>query len=71
MIDLSRFSLEGRTAIVTGASSGLGVRFAKVLSSVGANVVVAARRADTGEPVAASIRADGGSAVVADPGGNS
>ncbi|MEO5899308.1 MAG: SDR family oxidoreductase [Ilumatobacteraceae bacterium] len=34
------------TAVVTGASSGLGERFARVLHSVGANVVVAARRAD-------------------------
>ena len=43
---LDLFRLDGRTAIVTGASSGLGVRFAKVLHAVGANVVVAARRAD-------------------------
>ena len=38
------FSIEGRVAIVTGASSGLGRRFAKVLHERGANVVVAARR---------------------------
>ena len=43
---LDLFRLAGRTAVVTGASSGLGDRFARVLHAVGANVVVAARRAD-------------------------
>lgn len=43
---LDLFRLDGRTAVVTGASSGLGDRFARVLHAVGANVVVAARRAD-------------------------
>ena len=43
---LARFRLDGRVAIVTGASSGLGQRFARVLASAGAKVVVAARRAD-------------------------
>ncbi|MHB8465471.1 MAG: SDR family NAD(P)-dependent oxidoreductase [Acidimicrobiales bacterium] len=43
---LATFRLDGRTAIVTGASSGLGDRFARVLHGAGANVVVAARRAD-------------------------
>ncbi len=40
------FRLDGRVAIVTGASSGLGNRFARVLHAAGAHVVVAARRAD-------------------------
>jgi NAD(P)-dependent dehydrogenase (short-subunit alcohol dehydrogenase family) len=40
------FSLEGRTAIVTGASSGLGVQMARALHDAGATVVLAARRAD-------------------------
>ncbi|MFJ8780790.1 MULTISPECIES: SDR family NAD(P)-dependent oxidoreductase [unclassified Streptomyces] len=40
------FSLEGRTAIVTGASSGLGARFATVLAQAGATVFAAARRID-------------------------
>lgn len=40
------FDLTGRTALVTGASSGLGVQFALALRSAGAEVVVAARRAD-------------------------
>lgn len=40
------FGLAGRTAIVTGASKGLGAHFAEVLRSAGANVVVAARSID-------------------------
>ncbi|WP_406439500.1 SDR family oxidoreductase [Streptomyces sp. NBC_01613] len=40
------FSLEGRTAIVTGASAGLGARFAVVLAQAGATVFAAARRID-------------------------
>jgi NAD(P)-dependent dehydrogenase (short-subunit alcohol dehydrogenase family) len=40
------FDVEGRVAVVTGASSGLGARFARVLSERGARVVLAARRED-------------------------
>lgn len=40
------FDLSGEVALVTGASSGLGERFAEVLAAHGANVVVAARRSD-------------------------
>jgi NAD(P)-dependent dehydrogenase (short-subunit alcohol dehydrogenase family) len=40
------FGLHGRTVIVTGASSGLGERFARVLAAEGAQVVAAARRGD-------------------------
>jgi NAD(P)-dependent dehydrogenase (short-subunit alcohol dehydrogenase family) len=40
------FSLAGRTALVTGAASGLGEHFAGVLSGAGARVVCAARRRD-------------------------
>lgn len=43
---LDAFSLGGRVAILTGASSGLGHRFARCLSAAGATVVLAARRAE-------------------------
>jgi NAD(P)-dependent dehydrogenase (short-subunit alcohol dehydrogenase family) len=43
---LDRFRLDGKVAIVTGASSGLGVAFGKALAEAGADVVLAARRAD-------------------------
>ena len=53
LVDL--FRLDGRVAIVTGASSGLGVRFAQVLHGAGANVVLAARREDRLAEVAAAL----------------
>src|SRR6187200_3393504 len=42
----SLFRLDGRRALVTGASSGLGQRFALTLAQAGAEIAVAARRAD-------------------------
>jgi NAD(P)-dependent dehydrogenase (short-subunit alcohol dehydrogenase family) len=57
------FSVAGKTAIVTGASSGLGVLFAKALSEAGANVVLAARRKDRLDELAAEIAAAGGQAL--------
>src|SRR5437879_12482815 len=54
----SMFDLDGRAAIVTGASSGLGERFARVLYAAGANVMAAARRTDRLEALAASIDDD-------------
>lgn len=54
------FRLDGKVAIVTGASSGLGVTFAQALAEAGADVVLAARRVDrlaqTAELVAATGR---------------
>lgn len=57
------FSLKGRTALVTGASSGMGRHFVKTLADAGARVVCAARRLDEIETVAAEIRAAGGDAI--------
>ncbi|HEX9260639.1 MAG TPA: SDR family oxidoreductase [Acidimicrobiales bacterium] len=52
---LALFRLDGRVALVTGASSGLGDRFARVLHSVGATVVIAARRLERLEALAADL----------------
>lgn len=54
--------LSGRTALVTGASSGLGERFARLLASCGAKVAVAARRKDRLEALVEQISAAGGTA---------
>jgi NAD(P)-dependent dehydrogenase (short-subunit alcohol dehydrogenase family) len=55
--------LSGRVALVTGASSGLGARFAKILSQAGAKVVLCARRIDRLEALAGEIRDAGGAAL--------
>jgi NAD(P)-dependent dehydrogenase (short-subunit alcohol dehydrogenase family) len=54
--------LSGRVALITGASSGLGLRFARVLAACGARVALAARRRDRLEEHVAEIRAAGGEA---------
>jgi NAD(P)-dependent dehydrogenase (short-subunit alcohol dehydrogenase family) len=59
---LESFRLDGRVAIVTGASSGLGARFARVLHGAGATVVLAARR---GQRLEALAEALGGAVPVA------
>lgn len=56
--------LAGRVAFVTGASSGLGTQFARVLSRAGAAVVLAARRVDRLKTLRAELEADGGDAHV-------
>ena len=56
--------LTGRTALVTGASSGLGRHFAGVLAKAGARVALAARRTEALAETRSAIEAAGGSAVV-------
>ncbi len=56
-------TLKGRTALITGASSGLGLHFAKLLARAGAKVAIAARRVDRLEALAAEIAASDGRAL--------
>jgi 3-oxoacyl-[acyl-carrier protein] reductase len=57
------FDLHGKVALVTGASSGLGARFAQCLAEKGASVALVARRADRLEALTAKIEKMGGKAV--------
>ncbi len=57
------FDITGKTAIVTGASSGLGAAFSNIFGERGANVVLAARRTERLEEVARKIIQGGGKAI--------
>jgi NAD(P)-dependent dehydrogenase (short-subunit alcohol dehydrogenase family) len=56
---LDSFRLDGKVAIVTGASSGLGVAFAHGLAQAGADVAICARRADRLEQTREGVQAEG------------
>jgi NAD(P)-dependent dehydrogenase (short-subunit alcohol dehydrogenase family) len=58
-IDLSRFSLEGRTAIITGGSGGIGKACASAFAKAGANIVIASLPPDSIPPVVQEVEALG------------
>lgn len=63
-VDVSKlFDLTGRVAVVTGASSGLGVTFAEGLAAAGAGVVLAARRLDRIEALQKKLESEGAKAL--------
>jgi NAD(P)-dependent dehydrogenase (short-subunit alcohol dehydrogenase family) len=55
--------LKDKVAIITGAGAGIGKACAEVLAGEGAKVVIAARRAENGQPAADGIKASGGEAI--------
>ena len=63
MTILDAFRLDGRVAIVTGASSGLGVAFAQALAEAGADVALGARRADRLQATSALVEGAGRRAI--------
>jgi NAD(P)-dependent dehydrogenase (short-subunit alcohol dehydrogenase family) len=66
MAILDSFSLDGKTAVVTGGNTGLGEAFARALAEVGANVALAARTRERSEAVASEISDSGGKAIAVD-----
>ena len=63
MTDYPRFDLSGQTALVTGASKGLGYGIAKAMAHAGAKVALAARDRAALDTLAGEIRAEGGDAL--------
>jgi NAD(P)-dependent dehydrogenase (short-subunit alcohol dehydrogenase family) len=61
----TQIDLNGKSALVTGASGGLGEHFARVLAAAGAKVILAGRRAEPLQNLARSIAGDGGEALFA------
>ncbi|MGZ8492714.1 MAG: SDR family NAD(P)-dependent oxidoreductase [Gemmatirosa sp.] len=59
----TRFRLDGRVAIVTGASKGIGASIARALAAAGARVVVSSRRQEAVDEVAHEIAESGGEAL--------
>ncbi|ANO51788.1 SDR family NAD(P)-dependent oxidoreductase [Woeseia oceani] len=63
MSERDRFRLDGKTALITGAGSGLGRQFAMTLATAGATVVLAARRAEKLEETRSLVAKAGGEAL--------
>jgi NAD(P)-dependent dehydrogenase (short-subunit alcohol dehydrogenase family) len=63
MTELPNFSVADQVALVTGASSGIGLHLAEVLAAAGAKVALAARRIDRLEAACAAIRERGGACL--------
>ena len=59
---LDMFSLKGRVALVTGASSGIGYHLAHTMAKAGSHVIVAARRADKLATLVSELKATGAKA---------
>ena len=63
MTNVPSFDLSGRVALITGASSGIGARWAALMAAAGAKVVLCARRTGHLDAVRQQIIADGGEAI--------
>lgn len=64
MFDISRFSLQGKVAIVTGGGRGIGKGIAEGFAKVGAKVIITSRKINDLEATAAEIRSAGGDCTV-------
>lgn len=62
-IAVPAFDLTGRVALITGASSGIGARWSRLLAAAGARVVLCARRKESLDALVADIREHGGEAI--------
>ena len=59
VLEATKADLSGKTAIVTGGSSGIGAVTSEALAKAGAKVIIACRRVEEGEKVAAGIKSKG------------